>query len=156
MTAKNHPNPPDTPGTTTSPGATGNESIPQIDVPIRVRYVECDPMNVAHHSVYPVWMEAARTELLRSLGTAYRDVEAAGHFLMIARMSVRFRRPALYDDEIVVRVRQVKTDRVKIEHEYEFRRDDQLLATGSTTLACTNRNGRLCPLPSTLQTPQHA
>ena len=50
----------------------------RIEVPVRVRYVECDPMNVAHHSVYPVWLEIARTDLLRRRGNAYRDLEVAG------------------------------------------------------------------------------
>jgi acyl-CoA thioesterase FadM len=30
-------------------------SIASIDLPVRVRYVECDPMGVVHHTVYPVW-----------------------------------------------------------------------------------------------------
>ena len=41
---------------------------------LRVRYPECDPMNVAHHSAYAVWLELARTELLREQGLAYRDL----------------------------------------------------------------------------------
>ena len=35
---------------------------------IRVRYCECDPMGVVHHTVYPVWFEMGRTELLRDTG----------------------------------------------------------------------------------------
>ena len=51
-------------------------------VPVRVRYAECDPMRVAHHSVYATWFELARTELLRARGLAYRECEAAGVFFV--------------------------------------------------------------------------
>ncbi|MHC4946771.1 MAG: acyl-CoA thioesterase [Planctomycetota bacterium] len=49
-------------------------------IQIRVRYNECDPMNVAHHTAYPVWFEIGRTELLRRTGLTYRDLEADGVF----------------------------------------------------------------------------
>ena len=38
----------------------------RVTIPIRVRYAECDPMQIAHHGSYPLWMEMGRTELLRA------------------------------------------------------------------------------------------
>jgi acyl-CoA thioester hydrolase len=38
------------------------------------RYVETDQAGVIHHSVYAVWLEMGRTELLRANGLAYRDL----------------------------------------------------------------------------------
>ena len=128
--------------------------LPEITVSVRVRYQECDPMNVAHHSVYPVWFEIARTELLRSRGQAYRALEEAGVFLVVAKLSIRYRRPALYDDELTVRAVSLPTVGVKLEHTYEVRRGDELLARAETTLACVDRDGKLRPVPDAVLNPR--
>ncbi len=107
-------------------------------------------MGVAHHSVYPVWMEIARTELLRQVGIAYSDLEKQGILFVVARMSVRYRAPARYDDVVQVKAWEVPggiRSRVKIDHDYEVTRDSQRLATASTTLVCVNRNGKAQPIP---------
>lgn len=121
-----------------------------IEVPIRVRYVECDPMNVAHHTAYPVWFEIARTDLLRQRGNAYRDLEAAGVMFVVARMSLRYHKPAIYDDDITIICTASPSAGVKVEHRYEVRRGDDLLATGETTLVCVDREGKLKPIPEEL------
>lgn len=130
-----------------------SDSPRQITVPVRVRYQECDPMNVAHHSVYPVWLEIARTELLRSMGQTYRDLEAAGVFLVVAKLSLRYRRPAMYDDELDVTVTALPTVGVKLEHKYEIRRGKELLAAAETTLACVDGDGKLRPVPENVLNP---
>ncbi len=116
-------------------------------VPIRVRYQECDPMNVAHHSAYAVWFEIARTELLRQQGAVYAQLEKEGVFFVVARLSTRFRKPAVYDDELEIEVTGHPSVGVKIEHTYRVVRNGVLLATGETTLACVDRDGKLQPVP---------
>ncbi|XAL99633.1 thioesterase family protein [Phycisphaeraceae bacterium D3-23] len=119
-------------------------------VPIRVRYCECDPMRVAHHASYPVWMEIARTELMREQGACYRDCESAGVFFVVARMNLRYRKPAKYDDTIEVVVICLPCAGVKVEHRYEIKRGDELLATAETTLVCVDATGKAVPVPSGL------
>lgn len=120
------------------------------DITIRVRYPECDPMGLAHHSVYAVWFETGRTELLRAGGVAYRDLEAAGFFLAVIDIYIKYRRPARYDDLVTLTTRIVAASRVKLVHEYELRRGEESLATGRTTLACLNRDGRAIALPDVI------
>jgi acyl-CoA thioester hydrolase len=117
------------------------------EITVRVRYPECDPMNVAHHSVFAVWLEMARTDMLRHSGVSYRELEAQGVLFVVARMSISFRKPAYYDDDLRVVVRVASASRVKIEHEYEVCRGNELLATASTTLACVDREGRVRQIP---------
>lgn len=130
---------------------------------LRVRYGECDPMQVAHHAAYLPWLELARTDLLRAGGVSYAALEAAGVLLVIVRAEVRYRRPARYDDVLEVGVRVVGGSRVKIEHEYEVRVVEReviggagveplplVIATGTTTLACVGRDGRPRELPAWL------
>jgi len=121
-------------------------------VELRVRYAECDPQKVAHHSAYVIWLEMARTELLRRRGVAYRDLEAAGTLFVVVRMNIRYRRPAFYDDVLHIRVRELvearrKSGGIKLEHDYEIRRGDEVLARAETTLACVDRQGRLQRVP---------
>ena len=117
---------------------------------IRVRYCECDPMGLAHHSSYPVWFEMGRTELYRENGRDYRDFEAQGLFLAVAALQIKYKRPARYDDVMELETRLAGAGRVKLEHTYELWRGEERRATGSTTLACIDRQGRLRPLPECL------
>jgi acyl-CoA thioester hydrolase len=119
----------------------------QGSIDIRVRYCECDPMGVVHHTVYPVWFEMGRTELLRATGRTYRDMEAAGLLLAVVRLEVTYRQPARYDDVVRLRTALARVGAVKVEHSYELRRGEDLLVTGATTLACIDRDGRARPLP---------
>jgi acyl-CoA thioester hydrolase len=117
---------------------------------IRVRYAECDPMGVVHHTVYPIWFEIGRTELLRETGLAYRELEEAGVYLAVVDLSVKYRRPARYDDLLVLTTTWKDAGRVKISHAYELHRDGECLVTGTTTLACLDHAGSVRPLPEAL------
>ena len=57
-------------------------------IEIRVRYCECDPMGVVHHTVYPIWFEMGRTELLRATGSNYAQMEAKGFFLAVTSIAL--------------------------------------------------------------------
>ncbi len=124
-----------------------------IDIEIRVRYAEVDAMGVLHHSRYWTYFEMGRTELLRSQGFAYRDLESEGTFFVVARCSAKFRAPAGYDDVLVLKTQVTKMRQVKIDHAYELRRksDGVLIATGETTLACVDRQGRVIPIPARMR-----
>ncbi|MDX1683540.1 MAG: hotdog domain-containing protein, partial [Phycisphaeraceae bacterium] len=69
---------------------------------------------------------------------------------VVARLSVRYRQPARYDDVVKVTARLQEGGRVKIDHAYEVRVDGDLLATGETTLVCVDRDGRPREAPADL------
>ena len=75
-------------------------TIDRHTIEIVPRYAETDRAGVVHHSVFPVWFEMGRTELLRANGLAYTALEAAGVFFVIAEIHVKHRRPAYYDDKL--------------------------------------------------------
>ena len=120
------------------------------EIQVRVRYAETDRMGLLHHANYLVYFEQARTELLRSRGVAYKDLEDQGYFLVIVKAEVRYRSPAHYDDLLTVRTTVTRTGPVRLEHKYEVFRDGTLLAEGSTTLACVDRAGKLQAMPEWL------
>lgn len=117
---------------------------------IRVRYAETDRMGYLHHATFFVYFEQARTELLRASGLSYRDIEDAGHLLVVIEIGCKFKRPALYDDLLTIKTSVERVTHVKIVHRYEVLRDGVLLAEGHSTLACVDRDGRPQPLPPVL------
>jgi acyl-CoA thioester hydrolase len=116
---------------------------------VRVRYAETDKMGVAYYANYLVWFEVGRTDLLRSRGWNYKDMETEGFSLPVIEAQCTYRESATYDDELEVRTRGVRLSAVRVEFTYEIvRRSDQAtLATGSTVHASLDRNRRPCRLP---------
>ena len=108
-------------------------------------------MGLLHHSQYLVYLEQARTELLRSQGRTYRDLEDQGFLLVLTKVEVRYRRPAYYDDLLTIRTFVERTTAVRIDHRYEVLRGTELVAEATTTLACVDREGRPQALPECLR-----
>lgn len=119
-------------------------------IDIRVRYPEGDPMGYLHHSVYLQYFEMGRIELLRSLGHSYVDLERDGVLFVVVKVQVRYKAPARFDDELRLTTRLAKQTAVRIDHVYELRRGDTLLAEAATTIACVDRAGQLQQIPAHL------
>lgn len=112
------------------------------------RYAETDRGGVVHHSVYPVWFEMGRTELLRANGLAYKDLEKAGVFFVVARLNIKYRRPAQYDEQLKLETTCSKVTASRVEHTYKLTNCDGLiLAEGTSTLACVGAEGKLRRIP---------
>jgi len=128
-------------------------NITSCEMNLRVRYYEVDRQNAVHHSVYPVYFEMGRTELLRVNGYDYKVLEDKGIVLVVAKLECRYRSPARYDDELVLKTSLEKVDRVRLDHQYELRRinDKSLLVQGKTTLVHIDRSGKLQGLPGFLR-----
>ena len=118
-------------------------------ITIRPRYSETDQGGVVHHSVYPVWFEMGRTELLRVNGLAYKDLEEAGVFFVVAELRLKFRQPAKYDEELELVTVWSAVTASKVEHTYQLGRcsDGVILAEGSSILACVNTEGKIRRIP---------
>lgn len=117
---------------------------------IRVRYAETDAMGFLHHSNYLTYFEIGRTELFRSGGGSYRAVEEGGLFLVVVKVNIHYRKPARYDDVLRLKTTITRITPARIEHEYEMYRDQELLTTGTSTLACVDSTGRATALPDSL------
>jgi acyl-CoA thioester hydrolase len=120
------------------------------------RYAETDKGGVVHHSVYPVWFEMGRTELLRANGVAYKDLEAAGIFFVVAQLNIKFRRPAQYDQQLILETTCSVVSAAKVEHVYKLTRngDGVILAEGQSVLACVDNKGKVQRVPEFMY-PEH-
>jgi acyl-CoA thioester hydrolase len=124
------------------------------EIAIRVRYAETDRMGLLHHANYLVYFEQGRTELLRANGLSYRDLEDQGYLLVLTKIEVKYRWPARYDDLLNLKTTVTRTTTVRIDHRYELFCEGRLLAEGSSTLACVDRDGRPQALPDFLREPE--
>lgn len=123
----------------------------EFDVPIRVRYFETDSMGVVHHANYLAYFEEARVETLRRLGASYKRMEEEGFFLVITKVELNYKKPAIFDDQLIVRLKIDRLTTVRIDHAYQIIRDGVVLVEGKTTLACVDREGRPRSLPDLLR-----
>lgn len=125
----------------------------QSAVVFRVRYGETDQMGVAYHAHYLVWCEMARTEHMRQVGVRYRDLEARGFKLAVAEASLRYAKPARYDDEIraIAWLSDVGSRAVTFGYRIERVDDAAVLCTAATTLVCLDRDNRPTRMPEDAQ-----
>ena len=126
-----------------------NTTINAHTITIIPRYCETDQGGVVHHTVYPVWFEMGRTELLRENGLAYSELEKAGTFFVVADMNVKYKRPALYDEKLDLTTSRTNINRIKVEHSYQLKNAQTgiILAEGSTTLVCVTPEGKPRRMP---------
>lgn len=109
-------------------------------ISFRVRYGETDQMGVVYHGNYAQYLEMGRVEWLRQLGVSYRALEESGVMLPVIELSLKFKKPALYDDILTVSTQLVQLPSVKIAFDYEIKNQrEELLVTAHTVLAFMDR-----------------
>ena len=102
---------------------------------VRVRYAETDQMRVVYHGNYAQYFEMGRVEWLRNLGVSYKWMEENGIMLPVVSLTMNYKKPARYDDELTVKTIFKNQTSVKIEFDYEIYNDKQeLLTTGNSIL----------------------
>ena len=107
-------------------------------------------MGYLHHSRYLQYFEIGRVELLRSIGFSYAELERQGVFFVVVKVECKYRAPARYDEELQLTTRVDRQTHVRIDHSYELKRGDALLAEASSTIACVDRQGKVCQIPEFL------
>ncbi|HAE67899.1 MULTISPECIES: acyl-CoA thioesterase [Sphingobacterium] len=119
------------------------------DHQIRVRYAETDQMGYVYYGNYAAFYEIARTEMLRSTGISYKELEEMGVMLPVTEMKTKYLKPGKYDDLITIRVTIRQKPAVRIIFEYElFNESGELLNQGETTLVFVNmEKNRPCMPP---------
>jgi acyl-CoA thioester hydrolase len=112
-------------------------------VRVRVRFYETDLMGIVHHGSYPAYLEVARVEWLRRRGVAYGDWTSRGMHLAVVELSLRYRTPARFDDELDVEATLGLVRAASMRFDYRVVRasDGALVAEGSTLLACVDEAG---------------
>lgn len=124
-------------------------TVQQCTIQVVPRYAETDQAGVVHHTVYPVWFEMGRTELLRANGLAYSDLEKAGIYFVVAELTAKYRRPALYDETLDLTTVCTRITTARVEHTYTLKRASSglILCEGTSILACVDAQGKPRRMP---------
>jgi acyl-CoA thioester hydrolase len=121
------------------------------DARVRVRYAETDQMGVVYHANYLVWFEIGRVEMMRQLGLSYSTMEQEeGALIAVVEATARYKAPARYDDELIVRTRITSAKLALLKFRYEVLRvsDQALLCEGETVHLVVGRDMKRRNLPA--------
>jgi len=126
--------------------ATGGDYV---EIELRVRYAETDSMGVVYHANYLVWFEMGRSEYCRKQGFNYRDLEAAGYYIVVAEASCKYRKPARYDEVIQVRtfLHALKSRSLCFRYQVLRKGSTETLVEGETRHLCLDAAGRVKVIP---------
>jgi acyl-CoA thioester hydrolase len=117
---------------------------------IRVRYAETDQMGWVYYGNYFTWFEVGRVELCRQLGFEYKQMEKEDDsFIIVAEAYCRYKRPARFDEVLLIRTRIVESQRRTIRFGYEVvnQASNEVVCTGETNHVVCDRLGRPKSLP---------
>jgi acyl-CoA thioester hydrolase len=123
---------------------------PAVETRVRVRYAETDQMGVVYYANYLIWMEVGRAELCRVCGVSYREMESEdGIHMAVAEANCRYRHPARYDEEVIVKswIESANSRVVTIAYELRQAAGDRVLATGFTRHVFVDRHMQRSRLP---------
>lgn len=119
----------------------------------RVTYADTDAMGVVYYAHYLRWFEMGRSELMRSLGISYREMEGEEIFLPVAEVCCKYLVSARYDDVVTIETSIDFLKRASIQFCYRLLRkaDGIVLVTGRTLHAFVNREGKVVRIPDGLR-----
>lgn len=117
---------------------------------IRVRYADTDQMGYMYYGNYATFYEVARTEMLRSTGISYSELENMGVMLPVIELQSKFIKPALYDDLITIKTKIATKPGIRINFEHElYNEKDELINTGVAKLVFVDmKTKRPCMPPA--------
>ncbi|MBA3901475.1 MAG: acyl-CoA thioesterase [Bacteroidetes bacterium] len=105
---------------------------------IRVRYAETDRMGFVYYGNYATYYEVGRVEALRKLGLSYKDMEDKGVMLPVLEFTIKYFKPAFYDDELIIKTTIEELPTARIIFKNEVFKDGKLLNIGKVTLVFVN------------------
>lgn len=120
-----------------------------ISTTLTVRYAETDPMGIVHHSHYIVYLEEGRSEYARQRGFPYSTFEAQGFFLLVTGLSIRYIKPARYEQTITINtwVSAMKSRGMSFSYEIVDATTQARLITAQTDHICIAKTGEIAKIP---------
>lgn len=107
-------------------------------MPLRVRYVECDMQGRAFNGHYLTWVDMAHTEALRGLAGGYRVLTERGIDFVVVAAELQFRRPAHFDDELMIHVAVEPPGHTSLRSRFRIERGEELIAEAGLTHVCVD------------------
>lgn len=114
---------------------------------LRPRYADTDQMGIIHHAKYFEYFEIARTELLRSLGLPYAELENQGFLLPLISCYCNFKKPIRYDELVRIETTMEVPTGAKIRLTYKiYNNESNVLQAEGYTEHSWVKKGSLKPI----------
>ncbi|WP_179475099.1 acyl-CoA thioesterase [Mycolicibacterium vinylchloridicum] len=107
-------------------------------MPLRVRYVECDMQGRVFNGHYLTWVDMAMNEALRGIFGDFKTLTDRGIDFVVAAAELQFRRPAHFDEDLVIGVGFDPLGRTSLRSTYEIRRGDDIIAEAAMIHVCVD------------------
>ncbi len=102
---------------------------------LRVRYAETDRMGYVYYGNYAMYFEVARVEAMKKIGMSYKELEDSGIMMPVLEYSIKYFKPAFYDDELIIETRIEENPGVRIRFDYDtYNQQNQKINSAFTTL----------------------
>ena len=101
-------------------------------------------MGIVYYSRYFEFFELARTELLKSIGFAVKDIEKNDFFLPVVSASCEYIKSASFQDKLIIESQIIKTPSARLQIDYNIisEKDQSVIAKGKTVHGFINRKGK--------------
>lgn len=120
---------------------------------IRVRYGETDQMGFVYYGNFALYLEEARTEMLRSGGFSYKEMEAMNIFLPVVNLNIRYKSAAKYDDLLTLKtIIKGRPNRKIIFETQIFNQENELLNTSEVILVFMDKDQKVTTCPENIIT----
>ena len=115
----------------------------------RVRYSDTDHFGVVYYARYLDWFEAGRTEILRVKGVTYADLEKKGFFAPVVEVKVNYKKPAKYDDIVVLEtsIEHIGNSSIKFNYKVYDKKTNELLVEAYTVNVFITRGMKSVRIP---------
>ena len=114
---------------------------------LKVRTYECDSYGHVNNANYLHYLEVGRCEFLREVGFDYPSMVKAGYGIFVARIEIDYKKPAVADDELVIKTWPIKKGAVSGLMAQEVWRGEDLLVKAKVTWAFVDSKGMPVKIP---------
>ncbi len=121
------------------------------EVNYRVIYGDTDCGKVMYYGNYFRLFEIGRTELIRSVGLSYKEIEEKdGIILPVVEAFIKYKAPAKYDDLLTIKTFLKELKPYKVVFEYKIFKNNTLLTEGYTVHVPINKEGKIIKFPKNI------
>ena len=116
---------------------------------IKVYYEDTDASGRVYHSNYLKYFERGRTDFLYRLGFNHKTLlERYELYFVVKACDINFKKPAYFEDELVVETNIEKISKVKIIFHQMLKKDNVIIVDSQITITSININGKITKMPN--------
>lgn len=123
---------------------------------VRVYYEDTDAGGIVYYANYLKYLERARTEMVRSLGTNHNTLmDKYGLQIVVVHLDIAFKKSAYLENHLIVKTELKSLSAVKLEMKqtvflvdcWTTKKNEQLLVEAKVILASVNKQGKPSKMP---------